>query len=276
MSNDPFSLTASIPQYNLEGENSQKEEEMKRWLKVTGMVLFLILFAASALQAGIDRFLGSWRNVDPHTRGITKLEIRRAGDHLRIRAWGKCHPTDCDWGWSRGYAYGPDVSSDLFSSAQAVLVRFRTSFSDTVVILKPAGANRLRAEVFTRFTDTSGRTNYRKVYTFSRAARLPAPQQISPPDGAVFRHYPRRTTLRWRAVPGAVSYTVEIDCYHCCQSNKWCREVGRAWKVIPNIQGTSYTFQFVGAQPGRWRVWAVDALGRPGIKSPWWHFRYSR
>ena len=31
---------------------------------------------------------------------------------------------------------------------------------------------------------------------------------------------------------------------------------------------------FVGAQPGRWRVWAVDKEGREGFKSPWRLFVY--
>jgi hypothetical protein len=37
-----------------------------------------------------------------------------------------------------------------------------------------------------------------------------------------------------------------------------------------------YTFDFVGAQPGRWRVWALDKNGKPGQKSPWWTFHYTR
>ena len=69
---------------------------------------------------------------------------------------------------------------------------------------------------------------------------------------------------------------MEIDCYQCCEANKWCAEVGRVWKVQSRLNNTNYTFVFVGAQPGRWRVWAVDAAGRPGRKSPWWEFRFTR
>jgi hypothetical protein len=36
------------------------------------------------------------------------------------------------------------------------------------------------------------------------------------------------------------------------------------------------TFRFSGAQPGRWRVWAVDASGADGPKSEWREFRYTR
>jgi hypothetical protein len=38
----------------------------------------------------------------------------------------------------------------------------------------------------------------------------------------------------------------------------------------------SYEFDFVGAQPGRWRVWAIDEAGREGFKSPWRLFVYLR
>jgi hypothetical protein len=39
---------------------------------------------------------------------------------------------------------------------------------------------------------------------------------------------------------------------------------------------TEYQFDFVGAQPGRWRVSAVDDSGREGPKSDWWTFRYTK
>lgn len=40
------------------------------------------------------------------------------------------------------------------------------------------------------------------------------------------------------------------------------------------IDATAYEFNFVGAQPGRWRVWAIDAAGREGFKSRWRSFVY--
>jgi hypothetical protein len=102
------------------------------------------------------------------------------------------------------------------------------------------------------------------------------PQLVSPPDGSVFDHYPRTTTLSWEAVPEALSYTVEIDCYHCCARGQWCTDVGRTWSVNPGITTTSYTFDFVGAQPGRWRVRATYRDGKDGPSSGWWEFAYTR
>ncbi len=104
---------------------------------------------------------------------------------------------------------------------------------------------------------------------------LTAPTQLAPPNGAVFDHYPRTTGLEWSVVPGATTYTVEIDCFHCCSVNQWCTDVGQTWSVVSDIETTTYSFDFVGAQPGRWRVWAVGAAGQ-GPKSGWWEFEYTR
>lgn len=40
------------------------------------------------------------------------------------------------------------------------------------------------------------------------------------------------------------------------------------------IVSTTYEFEFVGAQRGRWRVWALDKEGREGFKSAWRSFVY--
>ena len=263
--------------------------------KGTFVLLAACLFALAAISvtcAGLNDFAGTWKNADANG-GVTKLDIRVSGSNVTIQAWGKCQPTDCDWGRVGAYAYAPNVSSNITSSAQALSAIFKTSFNETLMIVQPAGTNRLQAQVLTRFTDSSGRSNYSNTFTFNREQsslphlvlptrvpllprQLAAPTQLSPPNGSVFSHYPRQTTLKWSAVSGAKSYTVEIDCYHCCQPNKWCADVGQAWKVVPNLTATSYSFQFVGAQPGRWRVWAVDSNGKESPKTGWWEFRYTK
>ena len=90
------------------------------------------------------------------------------------------------------------------------------------------------------------------------------PKLLSPHDGTEFGHYPRTVTLAWEGVPGVRGYKLEI------QFN------GGHWAPYPikDMTTTTYTFDFIGAQPGRWRVWAVDAEGREGPKSDWWVFRF--
>ena len=102
---------------------------------------------------------------------------------------------------------------------------------------------------------------------------LTAPTQVSPPNGTVFNNYPRTTTLQWSSVTGAATYSVEIDYYD--NGNTTCTG-GKPLKTATGISGTSYTFDFIGAQPGCWRVWAVDASNQPGTKSNWSEFSYTR
>ncbi|MBW2044701.1 MAG: hypothetical protein JRI96_07415 [Deltaproteobacteria bacterium] len=50
---------------------------------------------SSIKSTGVDdRYVGPWMNEDANTRSITRVEIRNEFIHM----WGKCHPTDCDWG----------------------------------------------------------------------------------------------------------------------------------------------------------------------------------
>jgi hypothetical protein len=96
---------------------------------------------------------------------------------------------------------------------------------------------------------------------------LPAPELLSPADGAVFNNFPRTTTLAWNAVSGASSYGIEVDFR---DPPGWSRSVFRS-----GIKGDSFTFNFIGKQRGRWRVWAVDLSGNEGEKSPWREFEYT-
>jgi hypothetical protein len=109
---------------------------------------------------------------------------------------------------------------------------------------------------------------------------LPAPLLLSPADRAEFNEYPRHTTLEWQPVEGADHYLVEID--YCDGRNRDLRECldplpfsNGSRQVGPiKVQGTSYEFDFIGRQPGRWRVWAVDSKQVEGFKSPWRVFFY--
>jgi hypothetical protein len=108
---------------------------------------------------------------------------------------------------------------------------------------------------------------------------LPAPLLLSPADRVEFSLYPRHTRLEWQAVENANYYLVEIDM--CDGRNRAVRECidpvpfSTTQYVGPvKVQGTTYEFDFVGRQPGRWRVSAVDNKGVEGFKSPWRVFFY--
>lgn len=94
-----------------------------------------------------------------------------------------------------------------------------------------------------------------------------APVQTSPEDGHVYNIFPRTTTLMWNAVPGAASY--ELRRQWCSSGVSDCSNYDPVFTTE-----TSYTFNFIGAQSGRWRVRAVNGLGVNGDWSPWRTFRH--
>jgi hypothetical protein len=105
---------------------------------------------------------------------------------------------------------------------------------------------------------------------------LPAPVPVSPDEGVELDVYPRLTKLVWEPVEGAVSYSLEVD--YCDSKRGECRNPQplrlRINPPMMGITGTAYEFYFIGAQAGRWRVWAVDEEGREGFKSAWRRFVY--
>ena len=102
---------------------------------------------------------------------------------------------------------------------------------------------------------------------------LPAPKLLSPEPHVTFSHYPRQTTLVWAELPGAVSYVIEWDYKG---ADAWATEQRGGPGVILRSAQPSVTFNFIGAQDGRWRVWALDAQGREGAKSDWREFTYTK
>jgi hypothetical protein len=110
----------------------------------------------------------------------------------------------------------------------------------------------------------------RRLHSASSGPTLPSPKLLSPKDGAVFDYFPRKTTVHWDAVPGAAGYLLQWD-YH--DSGGWH---GNAKIPLAQVEvtETTYTFEFVGAQPGHWRVSAFDERGAIGIPSEWRQFRY--
>lgn len=98
------------------------------------------------------------------------------------------------------------------------------------------------------------------------------PALLAPANRTVFDHYPRTTTLVWTSVPGAVAYQVEVE---FCQPPE-CVDGETAPLVYDGASIPTYTFEFVGRQPGRWRISAIGANGLRSPKTGWWIFYYSR
>lgn len=123
-------------------------------------------------RAPASGFAGSWQNVDRNTRGLTRVDIVRAGAGYRVRAWGRCHPRDCDWGSAPAQIYAPSPSArrDVALTAQ-----FREPSGTMTLVLHNRGS-RLSAEVFRAFdpAHASGRRNYLMTAQLTRSATRPS------------------------------------------------------------------------------------------------------
>jgi hypothetical protein len=110
-----------------------------------------------------------------------------------------------------------------------------------------------------------------RSFDYSTLAPLATPVQRSPADGQRFTHFPRTTTLVWAQVDGASAYRVEVEYGNSSPT-------GTAWTPLlrQDVGEATLTFDFVGDQPGRWRVSALDAGGAhaPSAPSGWWTFGY--
>lgn len=122
---------------------------------------------AKALCSGTSPATGNWHNIDANTNSVTRVIVDwgcadqglcpiggpcvyPAGS---IRVFGRCHPTDCDWGVRTTYA-----EKDGWESA-----RYNYSWATKYVWIRPyvfSGRTYLRVWVFTDFTPADGRKDY--------------------------------------------------------------------------------------------------------------------
>jgi hypothetical protein len=99
-------------------------------------------------------------------------------------------------------------------------------------------------------------------------------------DGFTFDLFPRTTTLVWNAVQGAVSYQVVTEFGNGSGTNPFCSVPAECAVWTQQVAGSTttnalmFTFDFVGAQPGRWRVTALNAAGGVISTSPFVYFAY--
>lgn len=120
-------------------------------------------------STGIDDFVGVWINVDPATRGMTRLIVSRKTDHAgTFHGFGKCHPNDCDWG----------VIPATFSGGVMTGV-YRHGFKDAHVTVRRAG-ELLHATVFSDYADTDTRSDRTDEYILRNTTPAPEPVTENP------------------------------------------------------------------------------------------------
>jgi hypothetical protein len=99
---------------------------------------------------------GTWFNTDKKTRGIAMLTLSHDGDDLKVRAFGACDPSPCDWGEVRGVAFSSGVGS---AEGMAFTALYDFGFMETFLAVYLKGGI-LVLDSFNNFKDGSGRSDY--------------------------------------------------------------------------------------------------------------------
>ena len=139
----------------------------KRLLPAIGMAMLIAM--GTPASASIQDFVGNWKNLDPNTGGIVAIKIQRTGQTLKVRAFGACSPSPCDWGQTTGQVFAPNAGANLNQQAKWAIANYTTGFSKSTLVMSLQG-NQLIVEVYTQFTDGSGRSNYMNREKFKNFA----------------------------------------------------------------------------------------------------------
>src|SRR5579883_586856 len=146
-----------------------------------------------------------------------------------------------------------------------------------------SGSDAFDIQVVTKAGDTSGDWKEKivkrghpfhvRITILRQDLALPTPVLTAPADGAKFSNYPRTMTLAWQSVPGANQYLVEVE--YAWKDASGTVTWGSDLKKV--VSDTQVTFDFVGSQPGRWRITAMDQSGahKSSVPSNWRGFDYT-
>jgi hypothetical protein len=140
---------------------------MKRILALAA----LLALAAAPAHAQMSRFLGNWDAADESGQ-VARVLITMEGTTLKVHLWGRCGHGYCDWGEQPGAAFADRPDHDPFDTAEGILTEYWIPEERSRVVIRPAGDDRIEIEVYTQFTDSSGRNSYR-LHNLLR--RSPAP-----------------------------------------------------------------------------------------------------
>jgi hypothetical protein len=121
-------------------------------------LLAALLLLGTVAHGEATAFLGHWENPDSKATGLTHVVISPSGgDKVEVRAYGDCHPSECNWGLVAGRIYSRDPKS---SAVDTIIAVFHYGFAERQVVFRRGPAGRLRFEMLTSFSDASDRHDF--------------------------------------------------------------------------------------------------------------------
>ena len=137
---------------------------MHRRTMVFALAAVVACLAGTIAWAAGSDFLGTWLNVDPNTGGLTKLIITQSGSNYYVEGFGRCHPTDCEWGIVDLHLMGYGISDTDYHWGLAV---WDPGFKNTYLIVHLEGEV-LVAITYNVYAPGDGRENYRSIYLLTK------------------------------------------------------------------------------------------------------------
>jgi hypothetical protein len=111
------------------------------------------------------------------------------------------------------------------------------------------------------------------AFSFNTTPQMETPILTNPAANVVFDQYPRTITLSWKMVPAAAGYYLEIA--YCTADKVTCWNYPAV--TITDPLTSDYTFNFVGAQPGKWRVTTLGGSSyRNSTATAWRWFTFTQ
>ena len=118
----------------------------------------LLALLTGAAYAEASDFIGNWQNPDPKPGGITRIAISpNGGNRVDVRAYGDCHPGECDWGLAQGSVYYADPKSDHVA---VIVATFNFGFAHHQITFRKGASRQLLFEMLTKLDDNSERHDY--------------------------------------------------------------------------------------------------------------------
>jgi hypothetical protein len=103
-------------------------------LALAGLLVWLFVRHKSEAS----RFVGDWTNKDFETRNITRINVRMDGDQIKVHAWGRCHPIECDWG---------ETNATLHRQALSVMWDQKFAIQTQDIALAPDGTMQIKTHL---------------------------------------------------------------------------------------------------------------------------------
>jgi hypothetical protein len=103
-------------------------------------------------------FSGVWINMEKENPFITKCKISYAANRYIVQMWGRCEPTDCDWGENSTNEVNREIK-------KIELLWQKVTFAESTITYEMIDG-KLKLTNKRHFKDNSGRPDYTLVEYF--------------------------------------------------------------------------------------------------------------